>query len=215
MFLYISLMRFRKLHNRLIFIAVSSCFCFFYPKSSVAQDTLLLINGSVLQGKFREEGEDWVVFEKFRTGKKHKLLAVDFGDIYSLHRKDSAVRIYYVQDTADPQSWTVEQMARYIRGEQLAQQHYRPVVSRIGAFAAGAGGAWLGFAGLLIPVAYLGGLSMLTPTANRMPAMPEDEVVIAGFRDEARRIRNRSIAKTILPGILLGWTIKVVSGGLN
>lgn len=215
MFLYILCMYDGFLRNGLIIIILCFVSSSFFPNSLQAQDTLLLINGGVLQGKYLEEGEDWIVFEKVRPGKKSKMLAIDFGDIYSLSRQDHPLKIYYIQDSADPQSWTVEQMARYIHGEQLAQQHYRPLLSRVGAFAAGTGGAWLGFAGLMIPVAYLGGVSLLTPSAARMPGDIQDEVVIAGFRDEARRMRNRSIAKTILPGIVLGWTIKVVSGGLN
>jgi len=162
-----------------------------------------------------EEEEYYLVFLKSREKKSSKKIAVELDDIYSLQQPGKAIQIFYLQDTSDPQSWTVEEMRRYITGEQLAKKHYRPFVSRVGAFIAGTGGAYLGFAGLLIPVAYLVGMGMMTPSAKKMPEVIQDEVVIAGFRDEARRIRNRSIAKTILPGIVVGWTIQVLSGGLN
>jgi hypothetical protein len=186
------------------------------PRQEVsAQDTILMVNGDVLTGSLLEEEEYYLVFLKSREKKSSKKIAVELDDIYSLQQPGKAIQIYYLQDTLDAQSWTVEEMRRYITGEQLAKKHYRPVVSRVGAFIAGTGGAYLGFAGLLIPVAYLGGMGMMTPSAKKMPEVIQDEVVIAGFRDEARRIRNRSIAKTILPGIVVGWTIQVLSGGLN
>lgn len=180
-----------------------------------AQDTILLVNGDYFTGRYIEENDVFISMLRVNVRGKSKVIAVDRNDIYSIKIQDKTERIIYTRDTSDQESWDVESMRRYIRGEQIAKQYYKTNVSVEGAVAAGGVGAYLGFAGLLVPVVYLGVMGIQTPSKKHMPEIVDDEVVIAGFRDEARRIRNRNMAKGILGGIVVGWTIKVLSGGLD
>ncbi len=191
----------------------------FFQENLVAQDSIYFLNGEQYTGKIVEDLGDYYKIElPVRNGRKIKVFMLDKELIYKVRRLDSTI-VIYAPDSANPNDLTVSEMDLYIKGEQLATKMYRPWISPASAFLTGVSGAYLGFWGFTLPAVHLGIQSLYSPGFREKdsgkPLITSDSAFVMGYRDSARKVRNRRMAKCAVAGLLTGWAIKILITGLN
>ena len=184
-----------------------------------AQDSILFLNGAVYSGKILEDLGDYYKMELKKPGKgKVKMYAVDKELIFKVRRNDTTLSLYQ-PDSGSVNDLSIAEMERYVKGEQAAIREYRPWVSPTSVVITSLAGAYLGFWGFILPATHLGIQSLYSPKMRSVPGVPadlkNDEFFILGYRDAARKIRNKRMARAAVGGLVAGWTLKVLSAGLR
>lgn len=193
-------------------------FCFLFPVTVSAQDTLLLLNGDILSGRYTADIGDYY---HFSITKKRKIqsLAIDKLDVFSVRIQGQDEKILYKPDSVAGNDFSVEQMRAFWQGEHEARLHYRPVLPVLGGVLAGAVSPALGFWGLTIAPVYLGGLSLKKPEVPKhnpeLQAASANEFYAMGYGYTSRRIKVQRSAMAALGGIVTVWIIKVAANGLK
>ncbi|MHC1707085.1 MAG: hypothetical protein AB9842_06125 [Bacteroidales bacterium] len=188
------------------------------PFPCKGQDTVLLMNGDVLSGKFNADMGD---FFSFSISRRQKVLsvAIEKTDVFSLLVQGKDERIFYQPDSATGNDFSVDQMRDFREGEHAARIHYKPVLPLIGGALIGAASPAIGFWGLTLAPLYLGGLSMSKPyptdKVSLSPGIKDPEFFKMGYGYTARRIKVQRSALAALGGIVTVWVIKVATSGLK
>lgn len=139
---------------------------------------------------------------------------IDKSDIFYLKYSDGRKIITFKEDSIA----TVENMGKYIEGEEYAMKTYKPVISTIGSVVAGLTGGYLAFYGALIPAAYVVGTSSVSPALKdekNRPVIPQNRLnnkyFIQGYKDKARRIE----LKRSIEGGLAGLAAMIIIKSIN
>ncbi len=169
-----------------------------------AQDKILYCNGKVLNCKVEAITDTTVWFFKKPQNKNTEMI-LRTTDMFAVVFGDTSEVVVYKPDATDSKAFTVEQMRSYVAGASYARRNYKPWLSSVGAFIAGAGGGFLGFWGLLIPVTYDIGISSYAPNAHnfRKEPLPEgaDEFFGLGYQDVAHKRKTLHVIASSLVGV--------------
>ncbi len=180
------------------------CICVVFMAQVRAQDKILFCNGKVWNCKVEAVTDTSVWFFK-KPQKRNTEMILKTTDIFAVVFGDTNEVITYKPDTSDSKAFTVEQMRSYVAGAAYARRNYRPWFSTSGAFIAGAGGGFLGFWGLLIPVTYDIGVGSFAPHARnfRKEPLPDraDEFFGLGYQDAAHKKKTLHIIASSLAGV--------------
>jgi hypothetical protein len=184
-----------------------------------AQDSILFLNGAVYSGKILEDLGDYYKMELKKEGKRNaKVYAVDKELIFKVRRNDTTLFLYQ-PDSGNMNDLSIAEMERYVKGEQAAIREYRPWVSPATVVITSLAGAYLGFWGFILPATHLGIQGLYSPKMRALTGvssdLKDDEFFILGYRDAARKIRNKRMARTAVGGLVTGWAFKVISAGLH
>ena len=126
-----------------------------------SQDSLLLLNGKILNGKITAINDTGVVIKGKGLFNKHKYVYND--ELFAV-KSGLTETIVYVPDSFGNESFSVEQMRWYIKGQQNARKNYHAPLATAGGFLAGSAGALLGFWGMTtVPISYVFLAGIKTP----------------------------------------------------
>lgn len=166
----------------------------------IAQDTVLFINGKMLVGKVIEYKPKYISIE-VTQGKRLKQKKLEAKEVFSVKGKDGAPIIIYQQDIANGQTYTADQMRRFIMGEQFAMKRYYSPWITLGGIVTGAGGGALGFYSLPFPALYTFIMGTHTPTLKKYKDLPDefksDPFFKEGFSNKAS---NRKANNALISG---------------
>ena len=180
---------------------------FFICFESFSQDTLLLLNGKVLNGKIFAMDDETIYFNTF--GKK-KLNVIDRDEIFSVKRKNGFNLMYYKQDTAIGNDFTVGQMRKYILGEQQAMKFYKSPLSTTGGIVSGiAGIVFLDFWGLPVPALYTIIVSSKKPKIKKKYLINTDLINNQYFVNGYQSYAKHKKAKNAIKGGIIGLAASV------
>jgi Zn ribbon nucleic-acid-binding protein len=125
------------------------------------QDSLLLLNGKMLNGKITAINDTGVVIKGYGLFNKHKYVYKD--ELFSV-KNGLTETIVYIPDSFGKESFSVEQMRWFIKGQQEARKNYHAPLATAGGFLAGSTGALLGFWGMTtVPASYVFLAGIKTP----------------------------------------------------
>ncbi len=114
---------------------------------SIAQDTLVLINGKTIIARSVDLKDYTIAYRKFDNGAKLK--RIDPERVFSIKYHDGKERIVYRSDSLDPIDFSVSEMQLFIKGEKDARQFYRNVSVKGFGLATGVASCYFGFYGII------------------------------------------------------------------
>jgi hypothetical protein len=160
-----------------------------------AQDKILKLNGRTIDIKSYSLQRDWLFYVKEKN-KKEVRRRIDRYEVFSVIKSDGSEEIIYDPDTLYDGDPTIEQVRRYIRGEQYAMQVYQPNWTKPAGVAAGIGSGFIGFYGPPLVFGYVLVASAfparhIPPSADISPEVFYSDEFIAGYRKYARNKKIR------------------------
>ncbi len=178
-----------------------------------AQNTLLLLDGSVIKSKKIEYKDSLKVYNYLNKKNKSRWVEKDF--VYSISNSTGVEKIVYQPDKLS-QEIGIKEMRSFIKGEQYAHSNYKPYLAGTSGFVVGLGSTvsfpYLGitaFYSTLIPLTYVGTQVFIKHKVKIMN-VPSDsaypDFYIKGFRDKAvkKRFIYTIIGSVVGSGIGLG-----------
>ncbi|MFO7880113.1 MAG: hypothetical protein ACQES0_07140 [Bacteroidota bacterium] len=204
--------------NRIVFIVLLIGASFV----AKAQTELKLIDGEMLKIKdYRIDTSASMFYYKLQlpSGKlKVKYEILD--DVFSVTDSTGDETVLYEPHGED--DLNVEQMRHYISGYAAATNQYNPLWSMAGGFAVGTGAMFVSKNPIfspLIPVAYVGSISLVKPDRNRIifenPDYADDEDFLYGYQ---RSARNKNIKYAIIgsaEGVIVGALLGMLTNYYN
>jgi len=188
---------------RILLLFIS--FTFF--SSLMAQDTIFLMNGKLIQDiKLIESNNVRLV----PYMKNSKIKTVLWDDVFSVI-KDGEKTVLYQTDTSGGNFLTEKGMWMYVQGMQHARRVYSTPLATMGGVAVGFGGALISYYyGLPIPAVYAVLKSTASPKIRKRelvdPYLLYDEHFVQGYKNHAR---SKKVRNSILGG-LAGFASGVV-----
>lgn len=168
-------------------------FCgLFFSAGLAAQDSIVIYTGKYYKGKILDFDRNKAGFHlQYQKKSKLKTRVFRTEDVFALYYKDSASQILYAPLITEEEPFSVDEMTRFVAGENLAQYRYHaPWASVIGAVT-GIGMFNLGMWGVAIPAAYVGftaAMPTLPKAKKYFPAEKlNDDVYVDGFKYVAKR----------------------------
>lgn len=146
----------------LIFL-LSASFC-------SAQDTLILISGKTMVVKSVEISEYLITYQSLDSvepGKTPKIRKMDPERVFAVHFADGHEHVVFETDTLDPQDFKVEEMRRFIKGEQDAREFYHNRSPKYLGLAVGASSAVFAFYGLIGPPLFSTVVGRFSPNVDK------------------------------------------------
>ncbi|MFH2096602.1 MAG: hypothetical protein ABIJ16_12910 [Bacteroidota bacterium] len=135
-----------------------------------AQDTILLLNGRIWNGKISRVTADKIFVDcPNRIAFKTKRIFRE--DIFSLTHKDKTI-VYYRKDEDAGYSLSQEQMSFYIKGVTDARRDFHAPLATLGGFASGLTGGCFGFWGAFIPTSFVFACGIKKPELAYNYTMP-------------------------------------------
>jgi len=132
---------------------------------ALAQDKLLLMDGTRLEVRILNKDASKVVFEREKKNGTLKTDSLYTPELFSVTAKGEQEEMRYVQDAMLGDEFTEEDMRYYIYGLDDARQGYNALPTMIGGFAVGAAGTIAMEGGIIptmgLPLAY--GFGMQIP----------------------------------------------------
>jgi hypothetical protein len=139
-------------------------FFIYFCQAVSAQDTLLLISGRKIVVSTIDLSGNTIAY---RTPEKNKLKTIDPYRVFSIIYKDGQERIIYQPDSLDPIDFKVDEMRNFIKGEQDARSLYKNNSIKIIGVGLGAGSAFLGFYGVVVPPLYATVIGSYSPNIEK------------------------------------------------
>jgi hypothetical protein len=182
---------------------------------ALGQDSIVLMNGQVLKGRVLGQSTLEIRYldsdPKGRTRERAEPTEGVFSVTDSLGRE----RVWYFHDTVFGNTLTVDEMRRFIKGEQDARAGYKPLGPVLGGFVLGAGAtiaANLEMNAFFLPPLY--GATMILPRVFVTPGsltditMEGDEQYAYGY---ARVGRSKRVVRSLLStfaGVVVGLVVR-------
>lgn len=192
-------------------------FSFLIQQFCFAQDSIVLYNGKHIMGDVNDNKNQTFISYTVVKKKKSKIKYLYKENIFAIHYKDSITDIFYTPDITEENPFTIDEMRRFISGENLARHHYHPRWATACGVVAGVGGIYFGIYGLLIPTAYVAITSSVPVSTKRKKYIPEDkkndEIFLEGFKQEAKRKKLiNSVVGGVSGAVFLGTTLGILTG---
>lgn len=153
---------------------------------SYGQDTILFLDGKTLIAKVLEYKKDYISIEK---GNRHKQKWIEAKEVFSVTGQDGIPKVIYTQDKRYSNSYTPEQMKKFIEGGQFAKKRYHAPWAAIFGIIIGAGSSPLGLYCVPVPAFYTFIVNIKNPTPRRYkdlsPGLKNDPYFKEGFRRKA------------------------------
>lgn len=160
-----------------------------------AQDKIVKLNGRTIDIKNYSLKGDWLFYVK-HDDVKEKQRKIERFDVFSVLMANGAEEIIYDPDTANEGDPSIEQVRRYIKGEQYGMQMYHPPWTKPAGIAAGIGSGFIGFYGppFVFGYALIAGaipVKKIPPSDTIDPAVFNSDEFITGYRRYARNKKMR------------------------
>lgn len=98
--------------------------CLIYIGSVYSQDSLVFYSGKYYLGELSYEDEHHVYFNKMVASNKVKLMRLPISTVFSINIKGNQPKYYYHKNSLGSQNFSIDQMSKYIKGEQDAIEHF-------------------------------------------------------------------------------------------
>jgi len=179
------------------------------------QDSILLMNGTVIKAKVLGQSTLEVRYEEFGRKGSVRERQEPTHDVFSVTDSLGRERVWYFYDTIFGNDLTVDQMRWFIKGEQDARDGHKPTWYTIGGFLFGAGttiAANLEMNAFFLPPIYAG--AMLLPRVNvtrgsiRDPLMEGNDYYAYGY---ARVGKTKRVVRGLLStfaGVAVGLAVR-------
>lgn len=160
-----------------------------------AQDKIVKLNGRTIDIKNYSLKGDWLFYVKY-DDVKEKQRKLERFDVFSVLMADGTEEIIYDPDTVNEGDPSIEQVRRYIKGEQYGMQMYHPHWTKPAGVAAGIGSGFIGFYGppFVFGYALIAGavpVKKIPPSDSIDPAVFNSDEFISGYRRYARNKKMR------------------------
>ncbi len=180
------------MHLRSLFSIPVFCMMF---SAIHAQDKIVKLNGRTIDIKSYALKGDWLFYVK-HDDLKEKQRKMERFDVFSVLMADGTEEIIYDPDTVNEGDPSIEQVRRYIKGEQYGMQMYHPHWTKPAGVAAGIGSGFIGFYGPPFVFAYalIAGavpVKKIPPSDTIDPAIFNSDEFITGYRRYARNKKMR------------------------
>ena len=167
-----------------------------------AQDTIILITGRTFIVKSVEIGEYSIAYQKIDKkdpSAKTRVRNIDPERVFAVHFKNGTEKVVFQTDTFDTADFTVEEMRKFIKGEQDAREFYHNQSPKILGLAVGAGSSIFTFYGLIGPPLFSTILGSFSPNVDKKLSFKVNgsAATIAGL--EEPNVFNNSMGKTKHP----------------
>lgn len=177
-----------------------------------AQDTLILITGRTFIVKSVEIGEYSIGYQKIdpkNPNAKTRMRSMDPERVFAVHFKNGTEQVVFQTDTFDSADFTVEEMRKFIKGEQDAREFYHNQSPKILGLAVGAGSSIFTFYGLIGPPLFSTVLGSFSPNVDKKLTfdVKGSAAAVAGF--EETEIFNNAAGKTKNPVFTAGSELKI------
>jgi hypothetical protein len=194
--------------KRIFYCLFLSIFSLDYFSQPNVQDTVYLLNGSVIGQKVLDTILGAITIAD--PDKPEKKIHFEFDQLYMVRFSDGYKRYYYEQDTSIYNWFTREEMWMYMKGETDAHKGFKARGALIGSAVTGLLGGLTGnFFAPLLPFTFMA-LSGITKVKIRQetisnPIYVESDPYILGYERVARQKRKiRSIIGGTI-GLLVGY----------
>lgn len=180
-----------------------------------AQDSILLMNGTVINAKVLGQSTLEVRYTEFGKRGQARERQEPTSDVFSVTDSLGRERIWYFYDTIFGNDLTVEQMRWFIKGEQDARDGHKPTWYTVGGFLFGAGttiAANLEMNAFFLPPIYAGAMLLprvnVTPGSLRDPLMEGNDHYAYGY---ARVGKTKRVVRGLLStfaGVAVGLAVR-------
>ena len=166
-----------------------------------SQNKILLLNGKTKEVKSYELKGDWLYYIKI-DDKKEKNRKLDRYNVFSVTKPDGLEEVIYDPDTAMEGDPSIEQVRRYIKGEQYGMAVYKTTYIKFESELVGFGSGLLTFYGpavVFVNSLVIGSFNPkhIPPTALIEPEVFNTEEFKAGYNKYAR---NKKIKDSLIFG---------------
>ncbi|MFI5218213.1 MAG: hypothetical protein ACHQNT_01905 [Bacteroidia bacterium] len=166
-----------------------------------SQNKILLLTGKIKEVKSYELKGDWLYYKKI-DDKKETNRKMDRYNVFSVTKPDGLEEVIYDPDTALEGDPSIEQVRRYISGEQYGMTSYKTPWNKVEGAVVGFGSGVLAFYGPAVVFAnsmIMGRInpSQIPPTTLIEPEVFNSEEFGAGYKKYAR---NKKIKDTLIFG---------------
>jgi hypothetical protein len=180
------------MYYRCLFLLPFFCFINLYL---YAQDKIVKLNGRTIDIKSYTLKGDWLYYVKHNDMKESQRRIERF-DVFSVLNADGTEDIIYDPDTVNDGDPSIEQVRRYIQGEQYGMANYNPSWTKPAGVASGIGSGFIGFYGPPFVFAYalIAGaipVKKIPPSDTIDPAVFNSDEFIAGYRRYSRNKKMR------------------------
>lgn len=117
-----------------------------------AQDKILLMNGSEMNCRIKDDSGVVLVIELTKKNGKTKTREVHKNDVFSMTPEGGSERVLYVQDSLFGDIYTIDQMKMYLAGQYDGRNNFRALPTALVGLALCGTAAYLGGDGLLTAV---------------------------------------------------------------
>ena len=132
---------------------------------SKAQNTLVLVNGKKIEiSEFKQRDSLFLSYKN----KKGKIKLANLLDVFSVQKEDGKEIIYYVADSTNNESFTVNQMRNFVNGSYDARTNYKtPWITSAGFVVGGSSAIAVSSVGLnsvlapVFPALYSGAIGII------------------------------------------------------
>ena len=101
-------------------------FLVFFSTVSLAQDTLILLNGKTKLVAVEKSDFDFVFYKKIKKdGKLGKRKKKNLDHVFSINKKDTTLYVYQKDSLLD-NFWSIGEMKSYLEGRRQARKHFKP-----------------------------------------------------------------------------------------
>jgi hypothetical protein len=160
-----------------------------------AQSKIVKLNGRTVDIKSYSLKGDWLFYVKHDEAKEKQRKMERF-DVFSVLKDDGSEEIIYDPDTVNEGDPSIEQVRRYIKGEQYGMQMYHPSWTKPAGVASGIGSGFIGFYGppFVFGYALVAGsipVKKIPPSDSIDSAVFNSDEFITGYRRYARNKKMR------------------------
>ena len=98
--------------------------CLTFISSVYSQDSLVFYSGKYYLGELSYEDKHHIYFNKIVASDKVKLMRLPISTVFSISSKGNQPKFYYQRNSLASQNFSIDQMSKYIKGEQDAIEHF-------------------------------------------------------------------------------------------
>jgi len=180
--------------------------------TSEAQDTILLVNGKMLEKNILEINDEYISVKR----KKTSIRRIQTASVFSVKYNDGKEKILYKMDLNSGFTLSTNDMQSFVFGEKWGRQNYKAPWATVFGFIAGAAGGYYQFWGAPVPVVASIAIGATGPKRKYFDEMPSkcqnNNYFKNGFKDYARKKKTANAIKGGLVGFL---TTTIISSVLS
>lgn len=181
---------------------------------SKAQNTMLLVTGKKIEiGEFKVSNSLFLAYKN----KKGKIRLTDLRDIFSVQKQNGKETIFYVPDSTDTESFTINQMRDFVNGAYDARTNYKTPWVTTGGFVVGGGSAVavtaVGLNSLLVPffpALYSGGVGIVKVKKDKLN-IPDNLKNNDYYMEGYTRVANHKRTNNAIIGSGIGMALGIVA----